>query len=246
MRSSSERQLESLENQYSEILRAALIVCAQGRWGLFGQKGARADQQPTAVNELFDLGGKIDDLRRKLGYADFPMHRTLVRLRHQRDANTLGEPKLAQQWLDEIDCSRGESANQAEVNLVASVAKDKIPKGFSQSLRSSVLMEALRHARIEFHTHLILTNNQRRFFVAEFWPANPNVAYERLYIQSGMVVAKDARSARAFMEENVVPRFVSWVQDIARRPANSPVRRERQLFGSAFSPLVDSQAEEEI
>jgi hypothetical protein len=55
------------------------------------------------VEELLELGSRIERLRESLGFTDpFLLHDRLMRMRSSHDANTLGEPKLAQQWINEL------------------------------------------------------------------------------------------------------------------------------------------------
>jgi hypothetical protein len=106
-----ERQLVALEDQYNAILLSALRACAAGRNGLFGHNDrAIAGDSPAmrrrlsnpSVGELLDLGSRIERLRLKLGVTDpFAPHERLMRMRASCGDNTLGEPKLAQRWLDE-------------------------------------------------------------------------------------------------------------------------------------------------
>jgi hypothetical protein len=111
MRPSNERQLEALEASYHELLLCALHQCARGRWGLFahnerslGQLGAaaRSHARDPAVEELLDLGSQIERMRRRFGLEAFALHERLLRMRSSPDSNTPGEPKLARQWLDEL------------------------------------------------------------------------------------------------------------------------------------------------
>jgi hypothetical protein len=109
MRPSYERQLTALEALYWERLLSALQKCARARWGLFAhneramrQLGARARSPGPAVEELLELGSEIERLRGRLGLESFPLHDRLLRMRSSHDSNTLGEPKLAQRWLDEL------------------------------------------------------------------------------------------------------------------------------------------------
>jgi hypothetical protein len=112
MRRSSERRLEALEASYQELLLPALRRCARGQWGLFGQNDAALDRRnpklrarlhDPAIKDLLELGAEIDRLRQKLGYFQpFALHDRLVRMRSLHDSNTVGELKLAQQWLDEM------------------------------------------------------------------------------------------------------------------------------------------------
>jgi len=106
-----ERQLAALEDQYRQLLLSALRECAAGHWGLFGHNDRAIARNSSAmrhslsnpsVEELLDLGSRIETLRLKLGVTDpFPPHERLIRMRASRGDNTPGEPKLAQRWLDE-------------------------------------------------------------------------------------------------------------------------------------------------
>jgi hypothetical protein len=54
------------------------------------------------VEKLLDLGSEIERLRRRIGLESFALHERLLRMRSSHDSNTPGEPKLAQQWLEEL------------------------------------------------------------------------------------------------------------------------------------------------
>jgi len=111
MRPSYERQLAALEASYRELLVSALQKCAMGQWGLFGhneraarQLGApaRSRLRDPSVEEILELGTEIERLRRKYGLESFALHDRLLTMRSTHDSDTPGEPKLAQQWLDEL------------------------------------------------------------------------------------------------------------------------------------------------
>jgi hypothetical protein len=118
MRASHTRQLESLETSYRELLLSALEKCAAGRWGLFAhnefaarefspQLRSRLLDSDGAVEELLDLGSKIEGLRRRFGLEPFPLHERLLQMRGSYHSNAPGEPKVARKWLDELRSSRG-------------------------------------------------------------------------------------------------------------------------------------------
>jgi hypothetical protein len=118
MRASQARQLEPLEASYRELLLSALGKCAAGRGGLFARNElalrefspllrSRLLDPDGAVEELLDLGSKIERLRRRFGLEPFPLHERLLQMRSSHDSNTLGEPKLARNWLDDLRSSRG-------------------------------------------------------------------------------------------------------------------------------------------
>ena len=112
MRPSSERRLEALESAYRDLLLSALRRCAAGVWGLFGHNDAAIGRLGKAtqsrllhpsVSELLELGSQIERMRRQLGYSEpFQRHARLLHLRSSHESNTPGEPKLARQWLDEL------------------------------------------------------------------------------------------------------------------------------------------------
>lgn len=112
MRKSQVGRLESLESEYLILLKAALEQCASGVWGLFGhndrwiqtlEKRRREQFESPEARQLIDLGSEIDALRLKLGYTEpFAPHERLMAMRASVDDNTLGEPKRAKQWLDEM------------------------------------------------------------------------------------------------------------------------------------------------
>jgi hypothetical protein len=116
MRASPARQLESLEASYRELLLSALQKCVAGRWGLFAHNElgprefsallrSRLLDPDGTVEELLDLGSKIERLRRKSGLEPFPLHKRLLQMRSSHDSNTPGEPKLARKWLDQLRSS---------------------------------------------------------------------------------------------------------------------------------------------
>src|SRR5262249_2424642 len=118
MRASHARQLESLEASYRELLLSALEKCAAGQWGLFAHNElASRELGPLlrsrllalygALEERLDLGSKIERLRRRFWLEPFPLHECLLQMRGCYHSNTVGEPKLARQWLDELRASRG-------------------------------------------------------------------------------------------------------------------------------------------
>jgi hypothetical protein len=107
--------------------------------------------------------------------------------------------------------------------------KERIPKASSYSLRSSSLSKAMSDSDLPFSIHLI--QGPFAFFLdAYFWPPNPNIDCERLYVRVGAVPSREAHWAREFLESIAIPELVAWAQQIASLPINSPVRRETQHF----------------
>ena len=111
-----QRQLEALEAEYVEMQMAALKRCADGKYGLLGQNDAiiatvnkplRKRLSSDDASALLDLGDQITKLRNRKGYSEpFAPHARLLEIRSSRHANTPGEPKLAQIWLQDITGTR--------------------------------------------------------------------------------------------------------------------------------------------
>ncbi|NRP19590.1 hypothetical protein LPJGGPFB_02847 [Ensifer adhaerens] len=117
MKRSGETLLKALEAEYLTLLIEALERCVDGRSGLFGQNdgalaslGKRLRKRLSShdASELLDLGSHVDALRRKLGYAEpFPLNQRLLKMRSSNTANSMGEPKLARAWLEELSQEPG-------------------------------------------------------------------------------------------------------------------------------------------
>ena len=102
----------------------------------------------------------------------------------------------------------------------------KLPKGQSYPLKPSKLEEALASANIPIDAYL--TRTPGRYFNAHFWPPNPNIPYERLYVEAGSVPSDEAKRARVEVEETALPAIVEWIASILALDPKSPVRREPQ------------------
>ncbi|MDQ6942393.1 MAG: hypothetical protein M3169_07725 [Candidatus Eremiobacteraeota bacterium] len=112
-REKAEGELEHLEGRFRERLVAALHACRDGRGGLFGQSDPAAQRAldraaasrtvPADVAVLLALGDEIDALRSSLGFTDGnALYGRLKSYRRLRTESAPGEPRLAQQFLDEL------------------------------------------------------------------------------------------------------------------------------------------------
>jgi hypothetical protein len=107
----AEAQLRALEEQFSTDLVAALRDCAAGKWGMFGQNDHLVSVSPmlasiyTATAEkLTGQGREITKMRHELGYVEpFSPFERYLHYRELRSANSPGEPRLAVQFLAELD-----------------------------------------------------------------------------------------------------------------------------------------------
>jgi hypothetical protein len=112
-RAKAESELEHLEARFRERLMIALRTCAAGRWGLFGQNDAAIKRAPgryaarlipAEVGELLELGDEIDALRSSLGFPDGnALYARLTSYRKLPPANAAAEPRLARQFLAELE-----------------------------------------------------------------------------------------------------------------------------------------------
>jgi len=90
------------------MLLSCLRQCAQGRWGLFGTYDRLTPALPYVIwpeaKQLKELAIEIRSLGLELGLANDACERFLE-LYSLRGSNVPGEPKLAAQFLAEIDKS---------------------------------------------------------------------------------------------------------------------------------------------
>ncbi len=110
-RGKSEKALAAAEAEYRAKLIEALRRCATGHWGLLGQNdhidmghlNAQIHER-SGAKTLLALGEEIMALRCELGISEpFALHARLLALRSgPKTANDLGEQRLAQAWLSEL------------------------------------------------------------------------------------------------------------------------------------------------
>ncbi|HWT07082.1 MAG TPA: hypothetical protein VN224_15060 [Xanthomonadales bacterium] len=112
-RAKAEGELEHLEARFRERLVAALHACRDGQWGLFGQSDPATQRAldraanrtiPPEVAVLLALGDEIDALRSSLGFSGGnALYARLKSYRRLRVESAPGEPRLAQQFLAELE-----------------------------------------------------------------------------------------------------------------------------------------------
>jgi hypothetical protein len=110
------------------------------------------------------------------------------------------------------------------------VENDKLPRGRSYPVQAGTIASALAKAGVTLDCTINYNNNLRTGFTAHFWPPNPNVGVERLYIEIGAVSSEEIADARRHMNESILPAFVTWIRGLLSLPLESPVRREKQIF----------------
>jgi hypothetical protein len=105
----------------------------------------------------------------------------------------------------------------------------KIPKGYGYPLKPSSLANALVAAGMEIEVHLV-RHHSKRLFDAHFWPPNPNVSHERLYVTVGTVAAPYLPECRKRVESECIPNLIRWVSGIIALDPKSPIRRQSQMI----------------
>jgi hypothetical protein len=103
-----------------------------------------------------------------------------------------------------------------------------LPKRQSYPLRPSTLEDALKRAGVSIDVHLI--RRPGALFDAHFWPPNPDVPHDRLYIRIGSVPVEQVGAVRREIEAKTLPVLVKWIASILAQDPRSPVRREQQVL----------------
>jgi hypothetical protein len=110
-----------------------------------------------------------------------------------------------------------------------STSKQPLPKGMGYPLKPTQLEAVLRQSAVDLRWTLD-RNASGSLFECFFWPPNPNVHHERLYFRSSAVPSERVSEAKQYIESTVMPELQRWLGHILSLPADSTVRRERQLF----------------
>jgi hypothetical protein len=115
------------------------------------------------------------------------------------------------------------------------VSKEKLPRGHSYPMQTSMLDEALRNADLAIETHIDFSRS-KRFFDASFRPADARVSNDHLYLYIGTVPSEHRLEARHYVSVVVIPEIVSWLNVLMNAPANSTLWLEQQERWWAFKP----------
>jgi hypothetical protein len=112
------------------------------------------------------------------------------------------------------------------------VSKKKLPKGTSYPLKTSMLLEAMKKEGIDLDVNLHYSAGVGGClsFGATFYPPGGIYQNEHILIFVNNVPAIEAKAARAYMEEEILPSFIQWLKDILAHPLKSTLRQERQEF----------------
>ncbi len=117
----------------------------------------------------------------------------------------------------------------SELPLWLTSSKDPIGRDRSYPFTAMALAEAFAARGVATPTQLVYSPGNFLIY-AWFWPPNPNVAWERFYIQVGSVERARVAETRSWMKEAVLPELADWARAILDLPDGSPRRREKQHF----------------
>jgi len=100
-----QERLEAMESEFQTLLLSCLAECAKGRYGLFGQNSHLDPEErywrwPEAKHPR-EFAAEIRIERSHDGKMN-PLSERFLQLCAAKDPNTLGEPQLASQLLDEL------------------------------------------------------------------------------------------------------------------------------------------------
>lgn len=116
------------------------------------------------------------------------------------------------------------------------IDKDKIPKGRSYALKTSLLETVVAEYNIQTRIHLEYHNNPHplHFFRAEYWLPNKNVEYDRFYITVGTVANSERKNAQEFLVSQILPLFGLWARSILDLPDNSSKLHKAPWFEAIY------------
>jgi hypothetical protein len=117
--------------------------------------------------------------------------------------------------------------------------KPKPVKGQSYVLKTSSLQKMLNAAGLDTAVHLIYRPLNKSFSVTalldcHYWLPNAHVSYSRFYISTSAVALEDRETASEFMRLRVLPKLVTWMQDILAQSEDSTSIRHDMLFKAGF------------
>ena len=114
------------------------------------------------------------------------------------------------------------------------IEKEKLPKGCSYALKTTMIENAFKENNITTNTHLIYSHSEI-FFDAHYWIPNQNNDYYRFYIRAGHVESTKRKEAMMFMQNSVIPEFIEWAKELISLPDNSTKLLEEPYFRRNFT-----------
>ena len=116
------------------------------------------------------------------------------------------------------------------------IEKPRLPAGRTYALKTSYLVRALSEASISFDVQLQYRTPKAggSILQAFYWPANPNVPSDRVFVRAGSIAVADCQRAVEVLVERALPAFIDWLKAVQALPARSPLRLEELSFDAAL------------
>lgn len=116
------------------------------------------------------------------------------------------------------------------------IDKDKLPKGSSYVLKTSVLQKVIEESGVDLNINLIYCGppSKMPIFEVHFWLPNANVSYDRFYIRTGFVQSKHRKKISDLVNLIVLPEFIKWASYLVNLPINSTERKQELMFVAEY------------
>ncbi len=117
-----------------------------------------------------------------------------------------------------------------------SIEKEKVAKGRSYVLKTSMLEAALTDAGIEVAIDLNYSTPQVDGSILEafYWMPNPRVPHRRTYLRAGSLSSTEAGEARKELREVALPALVRWLSALQKEPDNSSLLHGEPHFEAVY------------
>lgn len=115
------------------------------------------------------------------------------------------------------------------------IEKPKTKKGLSYVLQSSAITEVFEKLGLDFNVIIRYWTPHKidtpcYIFECELWLPNQNVNFERYYITIAAVKTEYKLPSKLLIEQEVMPQFIAWLENIIQLPDNSTYFRKKIFF----------------
>jgi hypothetical protein len=114
------------------------------------------------------------------------------------------------------------------------IDRDKLPKGRSFPVKSSVLRAALQDFLQQVDVIIYFSRTSHNFH-AIFSPPGEIKKIETLQVFVGVVPSASAALARESADVSIIPEFTEWITRLLAEPSNSTIRRNHQSFSREYA-----------
>lgn len=118
------------------------------------------------------------------------------------------------------------------IKLINSIVKEKVPRDFAYTLKSSQLDEILVKNNISIRTDLLYSFSKGMGLMIEAFYMLPNIIVDenRLYVRVGALPKKDVPDARKLLMSQVLPELELWIKNIDDLPEDSSILLSEPKF----------------